>query len=173
MINLQALADLDQRPDEANYYLGRVHEDLGEDAMAIDAYDRVTPSRQFLDATRRSAELRLNNGDTRAFQDGFTRSRAQYPGQAEQLYTLEAQLLREIDELESAVEVYSEALDLFPESMSLQYGRAMTYEALDDFAGMERDLRGILAREPNNATTLNALGYTLTVHTQAINSGYI
>ena len=166
LINLQALADLGQRPDEANYYLGRVHEGLGEDAMAIDAYDRVTPSRQFLDAARRSAELRLNNGDTQAFQDGFTRSRAQYPGQAEQLYTLEAQLLREIDELESAVEVYSEALDLFPESMSLQYGRAMTYEALDDFAGMERDLRGILAREPNNATTLNALGYTLTVHTQ-------
>ena len=166
LLNLEALVALGQRPDDAYYYVGRVREDLGEDSLAIEAYDRVTPSRQFLDATRRSAELRLNSGDTRAFRDGFSRSRAQNPGQAEQLYGLEAQLLRDIEELESAIEVYTEALDLFPESMNLQYGRAMTFEMLDDIASMESDLRKILARDPNNATTLNALGYTLTVHTQ-------
>ena len=73
---------------------------------------------------------------------------------------------REIDEKELAVEVYSEALDLFPESVSLLYGRAMTFEVLGDIAGMEKDLRTILVYKPNNATTLNALGYTLTVHTE-------
>ncbi len=34
-----------------------------------------------------------------------------------------------------------------------------------DIAKAEQDLRAIIARDPNNATTLNALGYTLTVHT--------
>ena len=93
-------------------------------------------------------------------------ARTNHPGQAEQLYSLEAELLGEIDEKEMAVEVYSEALDLFPESVSLLYGRAMTFEVLGDIAGMENDLRTILVFKPNNATTLNALGYTLTVHTE-------
>ena len=163
--NLQALVDLGQRPDEAHYYLGRVYEDRGEDADAISSYDQVGPSREFFDATRRGAELRLNAGDTRDFQEGFRQSRANHPGQAEQLYGLEAELLGEIDEKELAIEVYTEALDLFPESVSLLYGRAMTFEVLGDIAGMENDLRAILVFKPNNATTLNALGYTLTVHT--------
>ena len=164
--NLRALIDLGQRPDEAHYYLGRVYEDRGEEADAITSYDRVGPSREFFDAMRRAAELRLNAGDTRDFQDGFRRARTNHPGQAEQLYSLEAELLGEIDEKELAVEVYSEALDLFPESVSLLYGRAMTFEVLGDIAGMENDLRTILVFKPNNATTLNALGYTLTVHTE-------
>ncbi|MDG1064617.1 MAG: tetratricopeptide repeat protein [Luminiphilus sp.] len=163
--NLRALVDLGQRPDEAYYYLGRVYEDRFEEADAIISYDRVGPSREFFDAVRRAAELRLNAGDTRDFQDGFRRTRRNHPGQAEQLYGLEAELLGEIDEKELAIAVYSEALDLFPESVSLLYGRAMTFEILGDIAGMENDLRAILMFKPNNATTLNALGYTLTVHT--------
>lgn len=163
--NLLALIDLGQRPDEAHYYLGRVYEDLGEEAEAISFYDRVGPSREFFDAMRRAAELRLNAGDTRDFQDGFIRARANHPGQAEQLYGLEAEILGEIDELELAIEVYSEALNVFPESVSMFYGRAMASEALGDISGMENDLRAILVFKPNNATTLNALGYTLTVHT--------
>jgi tetratricopeptide (TPR) repeat protein len=163
--NLEALVDLGQRPDEAYYYLGRVYEDRGEEADAINSYDQVGPGREFFDATRRGAELRLNAGDTEDFQEGFRRTRANHPGQAEQLYGLEAELLGEIDEKELAIEVYTEALNLFPESVSLLYGRAMTFEVLGDIAGMENDLRDILVFKPNNATTLNALGYTLTVHT--------
>ncbi len=164
-VNLQALIDLGQRPDEAHYYLGRVHQSLDEESAAITAYDQVGPSREFFDATRRAAELRLDSGDTGDFRDGFRRTRARNPGQAEQIYGIEAELLRDIEETELAIEVYTEALDLFPESMSLRYGRAMTNESLEDFTGMEQDLRAILELEPNNATTLNALGYTLTVHT--------
>ena len=164
-VNLQALVDLGQRPDEAQYYLGRVYENLEEYPAAIAAYDKVGPSREFFDATRRAAELRLDSGDTLDFRDGFRRTRARNPGQAEQLYSIEAELLNEIGETERAIQVYTEALDLFPESMSLRYGRAMAHETLDDIPGMEGDLRAILKLEPNNATTLNALGYTLTVHT--------
>lgn len=164
-VNLQALVDLGQRPDEAQYYLGRVYENLEEYPAAIEAYDKVGPSREFFDATRRAAELRLDSGDTLDFRDGFRQTRARNPGQAEQLYSIEAELLNEIGETERAIQVYTEALDLFPESMSLRYGRAMAHEALDDIPGMEGDLRAILKLEPNNATTLNALGYTLTVHT--------
>jgi len=125
----------------------------------------VGPGREFYDATRRAAELRLNSGETLEFRDGFRRSRARNPGQAEQLYAVEAEVLREIGEVELAIDVYTEALDLFPESMTLRYGRAMAHETLEDIPGMEQDLRAILELEPNNATTLNALGYTLTVHT--------
>ena len=163
--NLQDLIGLGQRLDEAHYYLGRAHENLQEEEQAIEAYDQVGPGREFYDATRRAAELRLNSGETLEFRDGFRRSRARNPGQAEQLYAVEAEVLREIGEVELAIDVYTEALDLFPESMTLRYGRAMAHETLEDIPGMEQDLRAILELEPNNATTLNALGYTLTVHT--------
>ncbi|NIV29401.1 MAG: tetratricopeptide repeat protein, partial [Anaerolineae bacterium] len=38
-------------------------------------------------------------------------------------------------------------------------------EQTDDIEGMESDLRKVLEAEPENAVALNALGYTLTVHT--------
>jgi Flp pilus assembly protein TadD len=37
----------------------------------------------------------------------------------------------------------------------------MLAEKRDDLAQMEKDLRAIIAREPENAMALNALGYTL------------
>jgi len=45
--------------------------------------------------------------------------------------------------------------------MTLLYGRALLAEKLGRLDVLERDLRAILAREPENALALNALGYTL------------
>ena len=53
------------------------------------------------------------------------------------------------------------ALEQFPGDTNLLYTRAMLAEKRGDLNGLERDLRDIIAREPDNATALNALGYTL------------
>lgn len=57
--------------------------------------------------------------------------------------------------------VYDTALDEYPGNSDLLYARAMLAEKLDMIEVLERDLREILSREPNNADALNALGYTL------------
>jgi len=163
---LTTLLDLEQRIDEAHYYLGRIAQERGDLDLAISRYGVVGPSREFMDATRRAALLALELGDPQRYATVFSNARQINPGQAERLYLLQADMLREWEFLERAIDVLTEALALFPTSMPLQYGRAMTWELLDDIAASERDLRAILEREPDNATTLNALGYTLTVHTQ-------
>lgn len=163
--HLEALLALGQRVDEAHYYLGRLAQDEGDRAAAIAAYLEVGPSREFLDAIRRSGELLLDEGRRLPYRDMFVTARRRNPGQAERLYMLQADLLRQYALVPSAIEVYSEALEVLPESLPLRYGRAMAFESEGDIAAMERDLRDILDANPDNATTLNALGYTLTVHT--------
>jgi len=78
---------------------------------------------------------------------------------------LQANLFEERDLIDRALATYDQALSIFTDSLALQYARAMTHEQRGDIAKAEQDLRAIIARDPNNATTLNALGYTLTVHT--------
>lgn len=54
-----------------------------------------------------------------------------------------------------------QAIKLYPDDLNLLYTRAMLAEKRDDLAQMEKDLRSIISREPENAMALNALGYTL------------
>ncbi len=163
--HLRDLLALEQRVDEAWYYLGRVAEELDDIDGAVAAYGNVGPSREFFDALRRASTLLLDDGGSMAYSALFRNARDVSPGQAEQLFALEARLLVDRGALVRAIQTYTEGLTLFRESLALQYGRAMAHEAIGNIDAMEFDLREIIEREPNNATALNALGYTLTTHT--------
>ena len=54
-----------------------------------------------------------------------------------------------------------QAIQRYPDDLNLLYTRAMLAEKRDDLGQLEKDLRAIIAREPENAMALNALGYTL------------
>src|SRR5690606_24963303 len=54
----------------------------------------------------------------------------------------------------------------FPGSTDLLYARAMLFVERGQIEKAEVDLRAIIASEPDNATALNALGYTLADNTQ-------
>jgi len=56
-------------------------------------------------------------------------------------------------------------LKQYPDDLNLLYTRAMLAEKRDDLSQMEKDLRAIIKREPDNAMALNALGYTLSDRT--------
>ena len=86
------------------------------------------------------------------------------PGNAEQLFLLESRCTPRLGG--GVAQEPLIAVDGVSESFSLLYGRAMTHEAEGHFGEMEDDLRSILAQDPDHAATLNALGYTLTNHTQ-------
>ena len=164
--NLKALLALQQRVDEAHYRLGRVMESRGASAAAISEYAKVGPSHEFFNAIQRSGELLLDNNDHDGFSRTFQQARQVSPGQAEQLYMLQAELIKNRGTLEAAIVVFTEAIDLFPKSIPLQYGRAIAWEEIGNIGAMEIDLRAILEQEPDNAAILNALGYTLTIHTE-------
>jgi tetratricopeptide (TPR) repeat protein len=161
---LLSLIALQQRVDEAWYYLGRTRQAAGRSDDAIDAYENVGAIQEFVDAKRRAADLLRGTEDEVAVSQFFVEQRTRFQDQAERLYLVEAELQREAAP-EAAIATYTQALSEYPASLSLLYGRAMLFEAEGDIAAMETDLRAILAEDPDNATTLNALGYTLTNNT--------
>ena len=98
--------------------------------------------------------------------------RADNSQQAIRIYRAEAEILTKRKDLAEAMEVYNGALADYPQDTDLLYSRAMLAEKMDNIEQLERDLRAILAREPNNADALNALGYTLADRTDRYAEAY-
>jgi tetratricopeptide (TPR) repeat protein len=158
---LRQLLELGQRVDEAYYYLGRMAEDEGNLPAAVSSYAQVSEGREFLSANNRIGEILISAGELDQSRAWFEQQRQRHPRQREQLYGIEAELLRGAGELQASMGVLNRGLAELPDSDSLRYSRSLVGEQQDNLALMESDLRAILARDPNNATALNALGYSL------------
>ena len=161
---LDHLIVLGERLNEAYYYKGRIATMRDQYPQAISDFGSVGPSREFNDAKSRAAELLVDTGFASDIKSFFAAQRQRYPTAAEQLFLLEANTLK--DWTDESLLAYDRGLTAFPRSFSLLYGRAMAHEAKGAFKEMEQDLRSILAQDPDHAATLNALGYTLTNHTE-------
>ena len=160
----QQLITLGERLDEAHYYVGRIEMANDRYPEAIAAFAAVGPSREFRDAKALAAQLLIDTAFASDIKTFFDDQRRAYPSAAEQLFLLEADSLR--DWSGESLKAYDRGLTAFPQSFSLLYGRAMVHESEGQLGAMEDDLRSILAQDPDHAATLNALGYTLTNHTQ-------
>ena len=160
----EQLIALGERLDEAHYYVGRIEMANDRYPEAIAAFAAVGPSREFRDAKALAAQLLIDTAFASDIKTFFDDQRRAYPSAAEQLFLLEADSLR--DWSGESLKAYDRGLIAFPQSFSLLYGRAMVHESEGQLGAMEHDLRSILAQDPDHAATLNALGYTLTNHTQ-------
>jgi len=165
---LRQVLALDQRVDEANYYLGRISEDRGDETEALAHYMRVEDSNQFMPANNRIGKLLLAAGEKDRSLAWFEQQRQENPSRTEPLYALEAELLSSAGDHQRAMALLDSALTKKPGSASLRYARAMLREKTDDLSGVERDLRQILEEEPENTTALNALGYILADRTDRL-----
>ena len=74
-------------------------------------------------------------------------------------------ILRSQEQYEQILKITSEYLNDNPRDISVLYSRAMAYESLNEIENMEDDLLKILSIDSKNTNTLNALGYSLTIHT--------
>ena len=169
---LRQLLALEQHVDEAHYYLGRIAEDADDLDGALYEYRQVEEGREMLVAASRASVILIDQGRAEEIRAWFRELRQQNPERAEQLYGVEADLLARGGELASATQVLDEALAQQPDSSSLRYARAMIAEQQGDLALMERELRKIIASEPDNATAINALGYTLANRTRRYDEAY-
>ncbi|WP_334134209.1 tetratricopeptide repeat protein [Tepidimonas sp.] len=73
----------------------------------------------------------------------------------------EARLLRDNDQIQAAYDVLSAAWTADPQHADLQYDLAMLAERLQRLDEMERLLRDLIARRPDDPHPYNALGYAL------------
>ena len=87
-----------------------------------------------------------------------------HPANPQQRITMvltEAEILQQAGELSDALDVLTDALQIYAEDIDLLYARAMLAGELDRLDLLERDLRKVVGMEPDNVHALNALGYTL------------
>ena len=158
---LQQTIALGQRTDEAYYHLGRMREQDNDTEAALASYMEVGVGPEYLPASTRIGVLLVEQGQLDRSSAWFQQQREKIPQLSEQLYGLEADILSRANATQEALQLLNQSLQEFPGSTSLRYSRAMLREQLDDLESMEKDLRTLIAADPDNATALNALGYTL------------
>lgn len=158
----RALIDRHQRSGDAHFQLGRIAEEKGLNARALDHYRLVDSGQSMLAATVRITDILASQGDIDAARKHLDMLRNDQPANAASYYQIEAELLMRDGQLDTAYDLLSTALEQQPDNTSLLYSRSVISLRQENIATSEDDLRAILALEPDNATALNALGYTLT-----------
>ena len=157
----QRLLQLGERVHESRYFLAQVEEAAGNVDGALALYGSVQEGPLRVEASVRRAEILAGRGKIDDARRILGEQRVLFPDRAIALYLIEAQLLIDNDYPAEAAGVYDLALKAFPGNVDLLYARAMHAAAEQRLDVLERDLRTILAAEPDHADALNALGYTL------------
>ena len=168
----QQLLALGQHVQEANFYLGQIAEQRGDNAAAIRYYEQIPPSPDFFPALGRIVQLQMANHKLAGLRTYLRDLRERYPQHAVRLYLVEAEVLMQAREYQAGNDLLTEALKKFPQQPNLLYTRSTFSERRHDVPLLEKDLRAILDKDPNNVIALNALGYTLTNLTNRHDEAY-
>ncbi|WP_349616083.1 tetratricopeptide repeat protein [Azotobacter salinestris] len=160
-VYLEELIERGSYVDAAHYQMGRVYEEREDPESALIEYALVGAGNHYLPAQLRQTEILFELNRPQEAAARLAQARENQPDYALQLYLIEAEALTNRERLDAAWQVIERALRQFPDDLNLLYTRAMLAEKRGDLAQLEHDLRFIIAREPDNAMALNALGYTL------------
>jgi tetratricopeptide (TPR) repeat protein len=144
----------------SNYYLGRIAEEKNELNNASNFYHDVQGGENYYDALIRISLIFAKQGNIKKALTNIRSIERPQDKNRNILIQAEGEIL--INE-----ERYDEALDVFDKAIEQQshpdllYSRAMLAEKINRLDILEADLTSIIEKDPNNATALNALGYTL------------
>lgn len=160
------LLTLGQHISPSHFYLGQIAEQRGDRDGAIREYADVPPGPEFFPALGRILELQLSSNNPDGARRHLRDLRERYPQHAVRFYLIEAELLMQIKEYQAGTQLLTEALKKYPAQPNLLYSRSTFSERRRDLPLLEKDLRAILHKDPNNVVALNALGYALTDHSK-------
>jgi tetratricopeptide (TPR) repeat protein len=160
---LEHLIEIDKEVPVANYYLGRIAQNQGDEKQAISYYLGVKTGEYAYDAQLRIGILLAVLGKP---DDGLAKLEALAEEQTSwalrvKAYLAQGEILRAEKRFEEGVEMYSRALQQKRDDTTLLYARGLMAEKVDRLDMTEADLLKVISKEPDNADALNALGYTL------------
>ncbi|MBB3170139.1 tetratricopeptide repeat protein [Simiduia aestuariiviva] len=162
----------ERRRSAAHYYLARIAQLQSDYQTALNHYLKVELGPDFMPALVQTLEILVAAKELDAAHARMAAVREKVPQQSERLYALEAEILAKYGHLDPAEAVLTQGLVQAPDSTQLLYSRALVNERRDMLELSERDLRRVIRFEPNNATALNALGYTLADRTDRYEEAY-
>jgi len=160
---LNYLIEIDKKVPIANYYLGRISQNRGDDKQAVSYYLRVKSGEYVFDAQLRIGVLLAELGKP---DEGLAKLAALAEDQTHwalrvKAYLAQGEILRSEKRYKEGVEMYSRALQQKRDDTTLLYARGLMAEKVDRLDMAEADLLKVISKEPDNANALNALGYTL------------
>jgi len=161
------LVGVDERADESRYYLGFIYERQDDPERAIDHYRQVRiGTNNYLNAQQQATRLSIQLGE---LDDAHAWLSSQSRGQPrlEVLFTtMESSLLIQAGHTEVASDLLDRALNRYPNETDLLFARVLLNDSRDNRAASERDLRQIIAMQPEDSRALNHLGYMLADQTE-------
>jgi len=157
----ESLMDQPEWKFQAIFYRGKLAEKQGDVTRALVWFDKLTEGPLAFDAAVAGVTLLAKDkqfvvADTRLMQ-----LQTKFPKQKPQLILVQAELYNQQKQYERAFNILTDALLDAPDQKELLYTRALMAERLDKSAIVEADLKKILAVDPENVESLNALGYML------------
>ncbi len=164
--HLKQLLELEEKQQSAYYYLGYAAQERGDAASAIEWYRKVEAGEYWTQSRLRIGKLMAGQGRLEEMRAEMQALRRGSPENAIAIYLVEGQVLSDLGLHEDAYALYEQALVDAPANEDLLYSRALVAEKIDRIDLAEEDMRRILANDPDNVRTLNALGYTLADRTE-------
>jgi len=157
----ESLMDQPEWKFQAIFYRGKLAEKQGEVKQALAWFDRLTEGPLAFDAAVAGVTMLAKDKQFAVADERLMQFKVKFPKQKPQLILVQAELYNQQKQYERAFNVLTDALLDFPDQKELLYTRALMAERLDKAALVESDLKKILASDPDNVESLNALGYTL------------
>ena len=150
-------------PAKALLILSQLAEERGDLKAATDWLDRLDsddPKLQLSVALRR-AQLMAKGGDLAGARKMLGTLQPTDKAEQAQVVLVEAQLLRDAGKHQDAFKLMQDGTKRFPDNTDFLYDYALMAEKLGKVDVMEKSLRQVIARSPDNQHAYNALGYSL------------
>lgn len=155
------LLDQPEWQNQANFYLGKIEEKREHTQKALAWFDKVTEGPLVFESTISAVSLLVKD---KKFDEADARLNLlseQFPKQKLRIILMRAGLYGQQGQYEKAFKLLTEAMAGQPDQRDLLYTRALMAERLNKLDVLEADLKKILAKYPDDAEALNALGYSL------------
>jgi Flp pilus assembly protein TadD len=155
--------DEEHDPSKAILLLSQIAEDRGDIKGALGWLDRLDSDdpKLRLGTDVRRAQLMAKGGDLAGARKYLATLKPEDKMAQAQIVLAEAQILHDAGNQKEAFRVMQEGAKRFPDNTDFLYDYALMAEKLGHSGVMEKTLRQIIAKQPNNQQAYNALGYSL------------
>ena len=158
---LNELLEQEDWQDKANFYLGKIAEQQKETDKAVSFFDKVKDPDLAFDAALEAISVLSKDKQFDAVNQRINALNAKFPQQKQRILLIQAEFYNQQKQYQKAFDLMTAALAEQPDQPDLLYARALIAEHLKKQDIVEKDLKQILAKDPENVEALNALGYSL------------
>ncbi|MBL4606861.1 MAG: tetratricopeptide repeat protein [Pseudomonadales bacterium] len=157
----ERLINIAQNTDNAHFYLAVIDEKAGRLEPALEHLRKVKPSKTFVNARIQIANILDQQNKSAEAAEAMASDREKFPQFSSIFFLAQSELLAQRERYEESYQLLEQALLVHKDHPQLLYSKAMIAEKMNKLDIMEKDLLRIIDSNPQNASALNALGYSL------------